>query len=962
MANKSEAQRVPFEGLLNLNKYRNEIRNFDGFNKKNSPIYGGVLSPLWERSVEYGNDTEVTFVDNDEYTLTKGQGENTSVFSKNGTPLATFDNTTVEKTVIEVPYNILAIDRREDDSDLLELFVEYGDYYAFVSYNLRTKEYALVKNTYKALSKISKVEMRYGVVVYYDYIRKRVVITTRAGHGVAWQWEWLAEKNLVDNVCFSVNKLPSFIVDEINAHTQHNNFENAYLVSLAAYIIENGSIYVGYGNYNIAYNENGMFNGILNIKSSADHDLPYYQVPQFALNTNGEIRFYNHFMYEMRDSTDKTFYLSGTIDSYEYGGISTIYLNCENGIGLNSGSANSYEPSLTVNPWFYSTLIKTKLALNNGGNNVLNHHVLFDSTKNYFVGNCGYIPNDNGTSYVPYGFKANMSEDSKRYKFSALVNYGNISNISLTDTSETDNVGTVVAEWNYIDGDVSPKVVGDSCLYKISNENTVVLVELKEGLPSMDVVFDRYIVFKTPMATNVFDTKSSSFYHGFVDYNNRVLPCERYGATSIQSFPYKSADTEPFTLTANLKDYLYASAVNANMEVSKINLTSIQYNPSVVNNGNYNTFDISGNSGNYKLNECVDLYITSDSRSTVPTYYGTLVNDTIYKSEALRGIAFPVTKNGNILYSANLFSEIINSYSNKDMIVNDTVTYPIVYINNQPSFSFYFLNGIEGATSAFVLHGMNYVNTSDYIFSVSYNGDTISNTEPIVSIRGFKFLGNTTKAAFFYSELKKSVFVFYGDRTLDKLYDCTEVGEITRSFFNPINYNIYISTNDAIYVIDENTNYKIDIKGARKMYFSDKYIFVETESKAYFLAYENIEGSNMSKIPIELETQYYGVGNNIKSVVDCVYLRLFKDNVSEQGKLSLGVSTLTDKGTMSESKDFLINPSDWDKETDTFYIRYQPKNQECVGISVKVKSDFPIADFNIGHMTDGTLQVSKFNA
>jgi hypothetical protein len=104
------------------------------------------------------------------------------------------------------------------------------------------------------------------------------------------------------------------------------------------------------------------------------------------------------------------------------------------------------------------------------------------------------------------------------------------------------------------------------------------------------------------------------------------------------------------------------------------------------------------------------------------------------------------------------------------------------------------------------------------------------------------------------------------------------------------------------------------------------------------------------------------VGNNIKSVIDCVYLRLFNDEVVEQGKLKLGVKTLTDKGETTEEKVFEIKASDWDKETNTFYIRYQPKNQECIGMSVNLESDFAIADFDIGYSTDGTIQVSKYNA
>src|SRR5690606_9904281 len=91
----------------------------------------------------------------------------------------------------------------------------------------------------------------------------------------------------------------------------------------------------------------------------------------------------------------------------------------------------------------------------------------------------------------------------------------------------------------------------------------------------------------------------------------------------------------------------------------------------------------------------VDVYISADNRALVPMYYCTIKGNNIYQEESLLNIPYPITSNGNILYSANMFSKIIDSYINKDMIINDTVGYPLLYINNQPTLSFYFLNGVE---------------------------------------------------------------------------------------------------------------------------------------------------------------------------------------------------------------------------------------------------------------------------
>lgn len=965
MANKNDVTRIPLDGLLNLNKYRSDITQFEGFNKKNSPIYGGVLSPLYEEKQTINENEKTVLVNDDKYSLVK-QNDNECHLYKNENYIKTYLNKNITKESIKVPYNILAFERDEENPNYIDIFVEGTSNYAIKRYNISTSELEDITQCYVPIGKISKVEMRYGFVVFYDFDLKQIIIFHKGKSTYrSYEWKWAVENNLVDKLTFTINKLKS---------TFDHEGQSRYILSYYGLQFDDGKISTGYGNRIITLDNSisGFTTSSVTLKSKTDSSLDYHQIPTFAIySTEEDVTFYNVFVGYM-NVHNGLYYLSGTADSYDETN-EILYVDCKNSITLNNtipSKANDRTASLEANTYFYSILLKTNISSMTNGKNCLNHHVLFDSTRNYFIGNCGYIPNNDGTQSVPYGFRVKVTNNViSSINFTYLINYGNITNISIIDDYRNKGMGNILAEWNFIDNDVISKAYDTCCLYKISNENTINLIQVKNEIPDMEVLLNRYIVVKTHQNNNIIDTLTTSFYHGFVDYNNRVIPCEKHGDTSIANFPFGASDTTPY-LSATLTDYLYASAVNANMEISKINLSSIQYNPSVINQGCHNNYNIEESSyGSSSLQDYVSVYLSDDNRALVPIYYSSFIEEQKYVDESLRDIPYPVTTNGNILYSANLFSEIINSYSNRDMIMNDTVAYPLLYINNQPSFSFYFLNGIEGTNSAFILQGMNYVNTDDYIFSVTYNGDTISNTEAIVSIKGFRFLGNTTKVAFFYSELKKSVYAFYGDRTLEKLYDCTEIKNIKHTFFNPINYNIYIATDDYIYVIDDNTIYRIEISGVKNMSFSDRFIYVYAEDNLYILSYEKPSESYLfntpntfKKIPIKLETQLYGVGNNIKSVVDCIYLRLFNDNIVEQGTLKLSVKTLTDKGESTEEKAFTINASDWDKESNTFYIRYQPKNQECIGMSVNLVSDFAIADFDIGYSTDGTIQVSKYNA
>ena len=950
MANKNNVTKIPLNGLLNLNKYRNEIKQFEGFNEKNSPIYSDILSPFYKHESDINNDTDVVFANNKEYRLVYGALFDWDYASPTQESILILPKKRLIKKNINVPFKILAFEIDDDNPRYIDMFVEQGTLLIIKRYDTINEsfvDYSSMELPSGDFSNISHVEMRHGFVVFYNIIDKEVVILYKnnAYRFETMSWDILSSsRDVLNNLSFTINKLPSsFNYNNkpryiISACAKKHSYTNVTNILSQNYIIKLG-------------NDNEYTVDSITLKSLEDNNLGINQIPSFALNSNNEnnIIFYNT-MCKNLDSDYNKLYLTGTPSSYNDTN-KILTLTCNNTITPLCSNDNF---TIGFNSYFYYMLYVDTTSEGD--------HVLFDSTHRFFIGNSGYIStevsNDDVTRNIPYGFKSTvLNGNSNANLFSFLVNYDTITNVSINEDNY--EMGTILAEWNTIDNDVLPKVSSTSCVYKISNENTIVLINIENEYPEMKVLFDRYIVFNTPSVQNMFDTYDNSIYHAFIDYNNSYIPCEQWGDTNIQHFPYLPDDTPKYILGGNPQDYLFASSINANMEISKINISSIQYNPIIVNQGSFRTFVTPYPHDENK----VDVYISADNRALVPMYYCTIKGNNIYQEESLLNIPYPITSNGNILYSANLFSKIINSYINKDMIINDTVGYPLLYINNQPTLSFYFLNGVENATSAFMIHGLNYINTNNFIFSVSYNGDTINNIESVVSIKGFRFLGNTTEVAYYYSELKKSVYAFYGDRTLTKVYDCTEIQNIKNTYFNPINYGIYIVTDNHIYVIEDNTIYKLEISGTKNMYFDKNFINIVTNNKMYKLSYENVESSyyNFTKIPIKLETQFYGMGNNIKSIIDCIYLRLFNNNIIEQGNLKLKVKTLTDKGEITEEKIFNINASDWDKESNTFYIRYQPKNQECIGMSINLVSDFAIADFDIGYSTDGIIQVSKYN-
>lgn len=56
MANsKNTIQKIPLNGTLNMNTLKTEVKQFEGFNEKNSTVFGGTLSPFFDKTSKIGS-------------------------------------------------------------------------------------------------------------------------------------------------------------------------------------------------------------------------------------------------------------------------------------------------------------------------------------------------------------------------------------------------------------------------------------------------------------------------------------------------------------------------------------------------------------------------------------------------------------------------------------------------------------------------------------------------------------------------------------------------------------------------------------------------------------------------------------------------------------------------------------------------------------------------------------------
>lgn len=60
MANsKNTIQKIPLDGTLNMNTLKTEVKQFEGFNEKNSTVFGGTLSPFFDKTSKIGSTDDM---------------------------------------------------------------------------------------------------------------------------------------------------------------------------------------------------------------------------------------------------------------------------------------------------------------------------------------------------------------------------------------------------------------------------------------------------------------------------------------------------------------------------------------------------------------------------------------------------------------------------------------------------------------------------------------------------------------------------------------------------------------------------------------------------------------------------------------------------------------------------------------------------------------------------------------
>lgn len=987
MANtKSTQHEIDLTSELNLNRFKADIKPYNGFNERNSPYYGGCLSPLYIRTGT--SENEEIYKGDDVYSIR----ENTLYKNGNNTGF-TFDEHGFTRTTISPNKLGLTGD------------VEILDYYNEDAFVYRTGDGKLYvhffSNTDSQLANSRYVESR---IFHKDDVYAMSVLTTRAQTADELHTFYKRGSGNPINRTTHVQSFASGVDNVWGIMRTDGDAPSTYLgmgfirnvlffQCNTTYIRFDGVLYgVSPSNYG-----GGEFDLMADRKSATSseavgvywalrthyfydastHSMSEYlygkprywdasgktyrlPIPVIMFNNDGE-----PIAYVVMVSGDDTTHITvptkimkmtnlNFADSLPNYNISfpVITFTCENDssyFGWLADEENGISPDLfpyvtqhNVFPFLSQAILtSTKCEVSYLASDLCLYTNGAREPFNYSLVD-KYHRSNNKTSAVPSAFVSQLGP----WRILG-TNDGIATGISYVG-QYTNQIGTLLTTMGYsVDDEHNIYLVGyDLVYYDIAFKNWVKLSVDSDIGNRMTLIGD-YIIINTISYNNCFNTNTSMIKHWGSDWNNRL------GTMTPSS-------TTTFLKYANPWD------VGSSAHSTSTNLASAQ-NPNY--QGNYPPSSTLGGSTVYWYDDSklcaigattpsgldlVEVYQNSSYVYSIQTSYTSSPIVKIVDS-SLQG-----TYPNDIYNNIPLLATIKNSIFNNVFIVYGDTRYQMYFSQNEMRYQ-YKIGSVVEFDDMFVIQGQVYSIRNNILYSLIYDMENgVQSITPLTSIENLDFIGYTLYYAYFFSNATRTIYSFGPDNRLSVFAQADTITQITGSYFIPSTNSILIGTPNETYVLNENLGiYRLnEIEGVNNVISHKTYnTLISSSGNKYDLSYIEQSDDGWVKQNVILDTAFYGAGSNIVSVNDCWYVRV-TDPYHGEGEIKMAVSTLTDIGRQTEERTFKIKANDWDELTDTFYIRFQPKLQRAVGVSLHIESPFKVAYIGVG-ATPETLQLNN---
>lgn len=540
--------------------------------------------------------------------------------------------------------------------------------------------------------------------------------------------------------------------------------------------------------------------------------------------------------------------------------------------------------------------------------------------------------------------------------------------------------GNIVVPWNDVDEN-SCTIYGDDIYYYSLNSNAWVHINVGTENDLKALKVGNYLILNS-LTDNGYREDSLFTYNIDTSLANFTIPKPRVGLINVYGVLFTSyivpGDASLYSLGNNwltyMLNYLKNSAKTYYLSISRDELGPIWAATELINYSNVNT---------RKEGWQHTLTPSIESETIDYSYY---LNNMLFESAST--IDAYASSSGSVLTYFKSWYDGIAKYNNKLTDTEKSMTEP-TYYNLSPSIDimtfidgfntialvkvgnntlqllvkeselllvYNLLSNVNNISDYFVLQGQQYGIINDYINKIEMvNGQVVAQT-PITSVAGLKFLGNTDRQAFFFSQMNKTILYFAADNTLEFLMDATELDNNTTTVFAKQTNDIFLLLNDKVVVFTNSGSMFEMLSRAEYITFGDNSWSDGNRTWSYYKTSDEQE-----RVPIQLETLWYGDTTTRRLMnVDCVYIELYDDNYMP-GKFEISIDSLMNNTVSTKKQVFNVKEKDYDRATKTVYLRYQPAFQNCAAFKLNIKSELPIKRLAVGYTQEGIPLISKNN-
>lgn len=518
--------------------------------------------------------------------------------------------------------------------------------------------------------------------------------------------------------------------------------------------------------------------------------------------------------------------------------------------------------------------------------------------------------------------------------FCCLIYNNEISGISINNSVLTYNVDKIVKikPCSFDNSMGLPNRYTGSIIYESEGKLKELYCEKNEDNLVNYSISGNYVFFKTVGYYNTLNLETGELFCRSDDWNDRLVPIVTDKTTAKTGMFVSGWNVNAITLNKNAFSSQYSQQVLSYM-------AEILYS-------NYRFFKVI-NRQDLELKHNIEIY-GSNSPGENAKYissigYGSADQVVTYKDFSLEGTLYPQNTDNNMLYNLPVLFEAKDSYINEMFVTDKKSSYILVKAQNRETLLGYYLFTETEVNNIFLTQGQFYGVNDEYIYSVGLDNSVVSINGVVANKQDLMFLGAFPTMALFWSKLDKSLYSFTGDAILQKVKEAYRINNIYNVYCDPSRLTMIISTDIGVIIIYQNQTMLLEeMKEPIEHIYYDSNTYVLDDTLLSLSEQENYEPQN-----IKLHTEYYGVGSGVKSVNDCVYIRIAKGK--KNGFIKFKSFILNDRSTASEEKTVDLPDSVFDPITKSAFIKYQPKNQAGLGFSVKIETTNPVVSMAIGH-------------